>query len=80
MTAKTIGSMAKKDILQRFGDRVRQLRQEAGWSQEEFAGRCDLDRTYVGGVERGERNLALRNIERIAKTLKLTIAELMDGV
>ena len=56
------------------------MRTEAGYSQESFAWACELDRTYMGGIERGERNLALRNIERIADTLEITIAELMDGV
>lgn len=73
--------MAKRpDILQRFGKRVRQLRLEAGFSQEAFAAHAGLDRTYQGGVERGQRNLALRNIEKIAKGLKLSVAELMEGV
>ena len=73
--------MAKRaDILERFGQRVRELRSEQGYSQEGFAAECELDRTYVGGIERGERNLALRNIERIAETLGLSIAELMEGI
>ena len=73
--------MSKRaDILVRFGKRVRELRKEAGYSQESFAWACELDRTYVGGIERGERNLALRNIERIAETLDLTVSELMEGV
>lgn len=73
--------MAKrKDILKRFGERVRELRKEQGYSQENFAYACELDRTYVGGIERGERNVALRNIERIAATLGISVAELMDGV
>ncbi len=73
--------MAKKDDnLVPFRQRVRALRQERGLSQEGFAAECDLDRTYVGGIERGERNLALRNIERIAKTLGVTLAELMQGL
>ena len=76
----TICLMAKKDILQTFGDRVRLLRKEAGWSQEEFADECGLDRTYVGGIERGERNLALRNIEKIAIALETSISKLMEGV
>lgn len=66
----------KADILVRFGERVRELRRERDWSQEEFALKCELDRTYVGGIERGERNLALRNIERIADALGISIAEL----
>ena len=49
-------------------------------SQEAFADLCGLDRTYVGGIERGERNVALVNIEKIARALKLSLAELMRGV
>lgn len=52
-----------------FGARVRYLRFKAGLSQEELADRSGLDRTYVGGIERGERNPALRNIIRLADAL-----------
>jgi transcriptional regulator with XRE-family HTH domain len=69
-----------EDIRIRFGKAVRQRRHKLGVSQEAFADMCDLDRTYMGGIERGERNVALVNIEKIAKTLKLTIAELFRGV
>ena len=72
--------MADSDILQRFGERVRELRKKRGWTQEAFADYCGLDRTYVGGIERGERNVALRNIEIIAATLELSISQLMKGV
>ena len=73
--------MAKRaDILKRFGARVRALRAEVGYSQEGFALACELDRTYIGGIERGERNVALRNIERIADTLGISVAELMTEV
>ncbi len=68
------------DILVRFGQRVRALRQEQGYSQEEFAAACGLDRTYMGGIERGERNLALRNIDVIARTLGISLGELMRGI
>lgn len=64
----------------RFGERVRALRKSQGYSQEAFAAECGLDRTYFGGIERGERNVALRNIEVIAKTLEVSMAELMAGV
>lgn len=70
----------RADILERFGLRVRELRKEQGYSQEGFAAACELDRTYIGGIERGERNVALRNIEAIAQTLGITLAELMDGI
>jgi transcriptional regulator with XRE-family HTH domain len=69
-----------EDIRLRFGKTVRQRRHKLGVSQEAFADMCQLDRTYVGGIERGERNVALVNIEKIAKTLKLTLAELFRGV
>jgi transcriptional regulator with XRE-family HTH domain len=68
------------DITQRFGKRVRDLRQKAGISQEEFAARCDLDRTYISGIERGKRNVGLRNIEVIANALKISLAQLMNGL
>ncbi len=68
------------DILKRFGQRVRDLRKARGLSQEAFAAECGLDRTYMGGIERGERNVALRNIERIADTLGISISQLMRGL
>jgi transcriptional regulator with XRE-family HTH domain len=54
------------DVRIRFGKAIRNRREKLGVSQEEFADMCELDRTYVGGVERGERNLSLINIEKIA--------------
>lgn len=70
----------KRDILEKFGNRVRALRGELGLSQENFAAECGLDRTYVGGVERGERNIALRNIEKIAVALGVSLSDLMEGL
>ncbi len=67
-------------IRRRFGETVRKKRHELGVSQEEFADICGLDRTYVGGIERGERNVALVNIERIAKAFKLSMSELFRGL
>ena len=69
-----------EDIRIRFGKAVRQRRHKLGVSQEAFADMCQLDRTYIGGIERGERNVALVNIEKIAKTLKLSLSELFRGV
>ena len=68
------------DILERFGNRVRQLRKERGFSQEGFAVECGLDRTYFGGIERGERNVALRNIEAIASALGISLSDLMEEI
>ena len=72
--------MSDSDVLTRFGERVRKLRKKQGFSQEDFAQECGLDRTYMGGIERGERNLALKNIEKIANALGLSIAQLMRGI
>jgi transcriptional regulator with XRE-family HTH domain len=59
-----------------FGERVRQLRKEKNLSQEAFAALCELDRTYVGGIERGERNISLVNISKIAAALGLSPVDL----
>jgi transcriptional regulator with XRE-family HTH domain len=68
------------DIRVRFGKAVRQKRKQLGLSQEAFADLCELDRTYVGGIERGERNVALVNIQRIASALKIRLSELFRGI
>ncbi|MGD1105204.1 MAG: helix-turn-helix transcriptional regulator [Terriglobia bacterium] len=62
----------------KFGARVRYLRLKLGLSQEELAGACGLDRTYVGGIERGERNPSLKNIYRIAYALRVPASALFD--
>lgn len=64
------------DIRRRFGSRVRELRNARGWSQEGLADRAGVHRTYVGSVERGEQNISLTNIERLAATLGVSLAEL----
>ena len=61
----------------RLGRAVRRLRKQAGYSQESFADECRLHRTYMGAVERGETNISLDNIERIARALRLTPGELL---
>lgn len=66
-------------IQKRFGARVRHLRKDKGFSQESLALACDLDRTYIGGVERGERNISLINIHKIARALKVPAKELFDA-
>ena len=69
-----------EDIRLRFGRAVRQRRHRLGVSQEAFADLCGLDRTYIGGIERGERNVALVNIEKIACALRISLNELFRGV
>lgn len=65
-------------ILKLFGERVRTLRRQRGFSQESLALASGLDRTYVGGVERGERNISLLNIQKIAEALEVSPAELLQ--
>jgi transcriptional regulator with XRE-family HTH domain len=64
------------DIRMSFGTRVRQLRVERNWSQEQFADLCGLHRTYIGSIERGEQNISLVNINKIAVTMGISLAEL----
>jgi len=66
--------------LQQFGKRVRSTREKACLSQEELAARAGIHRTYIGGVERGERNLGLSNVFRIADALGLPAASLLRGI
>lgn len=68
------------DIRVRFGQRVRALRSAAKLSQEAFADKCGLDRTYISGIERGVRNVSLRNIEVIAVALGVPLADLFKAV
>ncbi|MBF1042468.1 MAG: helix-turn-helix transcriptional regulator [Mogibacterium diversum] len=68
----------KKEVLIRFGNKVRNERVRLGLSQEELASKANVHRTYVGMVERAEKNITLENIEKIAKALNLSISELTD--
>ena len=64
--------------LSRFGRRIRTLREGIGLSQEQLADKAGIHRTYVGGVERGERNLGLKNVYRIADALGVSVADLFS--
>jgi transcriptional regulator with XRE-family HTH domain len=65
----------EEDIRVRFGRRLRELRRERGLSQEELAFRSGLHRTYVSSAERGERNVSLVNIERLARALEIDVCD-----
>ena len=64
----------------KFGKRVRELRKERQLSQEKLGELAGLHRTYIGMVERGERNISLKNLEQIAKAFKVNIDELFRGI
>jgi transcriptional regulator with XRE-family HTH domain len=62
-----------------FGQRIREIRTSKNLSQEGLAELCDLDRSYIGGVERGERNVSLVNIHLIAKALGVPVRDLFNA-
>ena len=66
------------DIKLRFGKRLKTVRAELGYSQEGLALASGLDRSYIGGVERGERNISLVNIQKLAKTLNVSPKEFFE--
>ena len=68
---------AKNKVLTAFGAGVRRARKAQGVSQEELALKCEIDRSYMGSIERGEQNTGLLHIARIAKALDMKVAELM---
>jgi transcriptional regulator with XRE-family HTH domain len=72
--------LGRGDILKRFGETLREYRHKAELSQEKLAAKAGIDRTYVGGAERGERNLALVNIVRLAEALGIRPAQLLEGL
>jgi transcriptional regulator with XRE-family HTH domain len=66
------------DVQRQFGKRLAELRKAKGWSQEKLSLEAEIARSYLGGVERGQRNIALVNICKLAKTLGIKPSELMD--
>ena len=72
--------MTKKNVLIKFGQRVREERLKRKLSQEEFADMAGVHRTYIGMIERAEKNITLENIEKIAKALSISMTELIKGI
>lgn len=72
--------MPKASSKSLFGKALREIREARGYSQEELAERAGLHRNYVGGVERGERNVALENIVKLAKALAIRSRDLFDSL
>ena len=67
-------------LLLKFGKRVRSLRLDRGWTQEELAHRSGLNRSYMSEVERGISDVSLSTLQKIAKTLGISLAELLTGI
>jgi len=70
--------MAKSETHKKFGARIQELRKERGMTQEDLADAIGVDRSYMGFVERGERNPTLDKIAKIAQALKIKLSELFD--
>lgn len=72
-----MGKGQEDRIKKEFGERLKSIRRQKGLSQEALAFACELDRSYVGGVERGERNISLINICKLARALEVPPGELL---
>ena len=64
------------DIKKKFGEKIKLLRIEKGWSQEKLALNADLDRTYIQSIEKGERNVSITVVQKIADAFEVEISEL----
>lgn len=78
VSIESMPSKQNEEIQRRFGTRLRLLRHKKGLSQEALAFSCGLDRTYIGSVERGERNISLVNIHIIAESLGVPVKDLFN--
>lgn len=68
------------DIKSKIGNKIRKLRHQRDQSQEQFANKCGLDRTYIAGIERGKRNVSIVNLEKIAKAFEISLSELFKDL
>jgi transcriptional regulator with XRE-family HTH domain len=72
--------MQGTDYRRRLGNKIRKLRSSRSWSQEEFADLCAVNRSYMGRIERGELNLTLETLQKLANGLGITVAALLKGI
>ncbi len=72
--------MGNTPIAKQFGVLIRQLRTDVGLSQEEFADRCSLHRTYIGAIERGEKTVTIETASKLAKALNLPLSQLFGAL
>jgi transcriptional regulator with XRE-family HTH domain len=69
-----------KVVRNKFGKKIRDLRRSKGWSQEELADKVGLHRTYIGAIERGEQNVSIDNIAKLAKTFNVSLEALFRAI
>jgi len=69
-----------KAIRNKFGKQIRNLRRDRGWSQEDLADNSGVHRTYIGAIERGEQNVSIDNIIKLAKALGISLEQLFKGL
>lgn len=69
--------MARTNVQQKLGKKIKKLRNDSGLSQEKLGEMTGLDRTYISGIERGVRNPSLKNIEKLAGALKVKASDLL---
>jgi XRE family transcriptional regulator, regulator of sulfur utilization len=72
--------MQGSDPRKMLGKRIRKLRDQQGWSQEEFADMCGINRSYMGRIERGELNLTVETLQKIAQGLGRSVSALLKGI
>ena len=73
-------NLRDKNFLRDLGYRIREYRLARDWTQAELADKCQLHRTFIGSVERGERNLSILNLRLIAEVLRVSPVELFHGL
>lgn len=76
----TLSTMQLPAFQRALGERVRRLRKKKGWSQEEFAHRCGIQRSYMGVIERGEYNFTLKTVYKLAEGLNTSVSALLKGI
>lgn len=70
-------NLDERHFLEQIGHRIRQVREDQGLTQAELAEKCELHRTFIGSVERGERNVSILNLRLIAQRLRVDLHELL---
>ncbi len=72
-------NLVERQFLRDLGNRLRTRREKLGWTQVELGDRCELHRTFIGSVERGERNVSILNLRNICGVLRLSLSEVLEG-